>query len=126
MSRQHLYLGESGEERAVSFLKDNGYKVLLKNYKAGGGEIDIVALDKDTFCFIEVKTRNSDVCGLPCEAVSEVKQRRISKAALAFIKERGLLDRKARFDVVSIVYYEDGPRVDLIKDAFELPSPFTY
>jgi putative endonuclease len=126
VSKQHLYLGKSGEENAVSFLKENGYKILARNYKTKLGEIDIIAVDKDTYCFIEVKTRHSDKFGLPSEAISSIKQRQISKAALNFLKENKLLDKKARFDVVSIIYQKDAPRLDLIKNAFELDENFTY
>lgn len=126
MSKQHLYLGSLGEEAAVGLLKENGYKILSRNYKDSLGEIDIVARDKDTFCFVEVKTRNSLSFGLPQEAVSRAKQRQISKAALGFLKKNNLLDKKARFDVVSVVYSGDKPQLDLIKDAFDLDPSYTY
>lgn len=126
MSKQHLYLGNLGEEAAVGLLKDNGYKILARNYKDRLGEIDIVARDKDTLCFIEVKTRNSLSFGLPQEAVSRAKQRQISKAALNFLKKNNLLDKKARFDVVSVVYSGGRSQLDLIKDAFDLDSSYTY
>jgi len=119
-------LGKKGEEAAVGLLKDNGYKIMLKNYKTKLGEIDIIASDKDTICFIEVKTRQSDRFGLPAEAVSESKQRQISKLALTFLKEKNFLDKKARFDVVSILYSQDRPQLGLIKNAFELNSDFVY
>jgi len=121
-----LYLGKKGEEIAVGLLKDNGYKILLRNYKTKLGEIDIIASDKGTICFIEVKTRQSDRFGLPSEAVSASKQRQISKAALVFLKERNILDKKARFDVVSILYSKDIPQLDLIKNAFELNNDFVF
>ncbi len=126
MSRQGIYLGKKGEEAAAGLLKDNGYKILLKNYKARSGEIDIIALDTDTICFVEVKTRQSDRLGTPSEAVSAPKQRQISKAALTFLKERNLLDKKARFDVVSVLYSKEEPQLDLIKNAFELDGDFSY
>ncbi|MDP2937962.1 MAG: YraN family protein [Candidatus Omnitrophota bacterium] len=126
MSKQDLYLGKKGEEIAVGLLKENGYKILIRNYKTKLGEIDIIASDKDTICFIEVKTRQSDRFGLPSEAISGSKQRQISKVALMFLKEKGLLDKKARFDVVSILYSKDKPQVDLIKNAFELDNDFVY
>lgn len=125
--REHIYLGKSGEETAVNLLKENGYKILARNYRTKLGEVDIVALDKDTLCFIEVKTRHSDRFGLPKEAVSASKQRQISKVALLFLKENNLLDKKARFDVVSVIYSQkQRPRLDLIKDAFELDKSFSY
>ena len=126
MSKEHIYLGISGEEAAVNLLKENGYKILERNYRTRLGEIDIIAKDKDTFVFIEVKTRHSDRLGLPAEAISRRKQRQISKAALTFLKENNLLDKKARFDVISVIDSEGGPRVDLIKDAFELEPDFMY
>lgn len=124
--KQNLYLGKKGEEEAARLLKDNGYRILLNNYKTKLGEIDIIACDKDTICFIEVKARYSDRFGLPSEAILSHKQRQISKAALAFLKENNLLDKKARFDVVSVLYSKEGPKLDLIKNAFELDAKFTY
>jgi putative endonuclease len=127
VSSEHLYLGKSGEEIAVNFLKNSGYRVLMRNYKTKLGEIDIIAKDQDTLAFIEVKTRHSDRFGLPSEAVSEPKQRQISKVALSFLKEKGLLHKKARFDVVSIIYSStEKPKIDLIKDAFDLDPRYAY
>jgi len=126
VSKQHIYLGIRGEEIAVNLLKENGYKILVRNYKTKLGEIDIIAKDKDTFAFIEVKSRHSDRFGLPAEAVSRHKQRQISKAALSFLKENNLLNKKARFDVISVIDSEGMPKLDLIKNAFELGQDFTY
>ena len=123
---QNLFLGNKGEEAAVNFLKGKGYKILARNYRTTLGEIDIIAKDKDTLCFIEVKTRRSDRAGLPAEAVSALKQKQISKAALSFLKGKNLLDTKARFDVISVIYAQDSPSIDLIKDAFELQGRFIY
>lgn len=126
MSRQNLILGKSGEEAAAGFLKEQGYKILKKNYKTKLGEIDIIALDKDTLCFIEVKTRSSLRFGAPKEALSGFKQRQICKSALCYLKENNNFDKKARFDVVSVTYFEDSPKFDLIKNAFELEGRFIY
>lgn len=126
MAKQNLFLGKSGEKTAADFLKENGYKILSQNYKTKLGEVDIVAKDRDTFCFVEVKTRHSDKFGLPLEAVNSAKKRQVSKAALNFLKTNNLLDKKARFDVVSVVCADDKPKVDLIKNAFELDERFSY
>lgn len=124
MSKEHLYLGKLGEDAAVDLLKKNGYKILVRNYKTKLGEIDIVAKDKDTVCFIEVKTRKSDRFGLPTEAILSSKQRQIAKAALIFLKENNLLEKRARFDVVSIMQAKNKPKLDLIKNAFELEARY--
>jgi len=126
MSRDRIELGRAGEETAADFLRNNGYRILFLNYKTKLGEIDIIAKDKDVICFIEVKTRVTDKFGLPQEAVSPAKQRQIGKAALVFLKEKKLLDKKARFDVVSVIYAQGRSKIDLIQNAFELDKSFTY
>jgi len=125
MPKHNLTLGKEGENLAALFLKENGYRILFRNYKTGVGEIDIIAKDCDTLCFVEVKARNSERFGMPQEAVSKIKQMQVSKAALQFMKERHLLDNKARFDVVSILCTESAKKLDLIKNAFELDESFT-
>lgn len=126
MSKAHIYLGKKGEEAAVDLLKEQGYKIITKNYKTKLGEIDIVAYDRDTVCFVEVKTRRCDRFGFPQEAVSTSKQRQIAKCALMFLKEKNLLNKKARFDVISVMHSEGVSKLDLVKDAFELDNGFTY
>jgi putative endonuclease len=125
VSNRHLQLGSDGEECAVGFLKKNGYRILARNYKTRLGEIDIIARDKEGLAFIEVKTRISQRFGFASEAVAGFKQRQISKAALMFLKEKDLLTARARFDVVSVDFCEGAPKIDLIKNAFELDASFT-
>ncbi|MFH0826435.1 MAG: YraN family protein [Candidatus Omnitrophota bacterium] len=124
MSKRSVCLGQNGEDLAVGFLKENGYKILHRNFKTRLGEIDIIGMDQDTLCFIEVKTRNSLRCGEPQEAISSFKQRQMSKAALLFLKGHHLLDAKARFDVVSVICLDKTPTFDLIKNAFELEASY--
>lgn len=125
MTKQNLYLGIQGEKAAVDFLKESGYRILARNYKTRLGEIDIVAYDKNTLAFVEVKTRHSPKFGLPAEAISRLKQKQISKAAIIFLKENKLLAQKARFDIVSVRYLtENYPEIDLIKNAFELDARY--
>ncbi len=128
MARGHdrISLGKRGESWAVSELENKNYKILARNYRTRLGEIDIIAKDKDTICFVEVKTRSSDLRGLPAESVSFSKKRQIAKAALGYLKENRLLNHKARFDVVSVDCSEGVPKIELLKDAFELDSHFIY
>lgn len=125
MSRERLEFGKDAEERAAIFLQSKGYKILKRNYKTKFSEIDIVAIDKGVICFVEVKARHSNLFGEPADAVTPAKQRQISKTAICYLKENNLLERSARFDVVSLLYSQDLPEIDLIKDAFELNSNFT-
>ena len=126
MPKDRILFGKNGETLAAEFLKKQGYKVLYRNYKTKLGEIDIIAEDKDTLCFIEVKTRQSEKFGLPQEAVAWRKQAQVSKAALIFLKEKKLWDKKARFDVVAVLSNDKVVEFDLIKDAFELSGQYTF
>ncbi len=120
MSEDNLYLGKAGEDKAAVFLTANGYKILKRNYKTKLGEIDIIARDRETICFVEVKSRTSERFGLPQEAISKSKQRQIAKVALMFLKENNLLDSFTRFDAVSVLFGPDKPKLELIKNAFDL------
>jgi putative endonuclease len=97
-------LGLAGEQHAARFLERLGYRILARGHRQRLGEIDLVALDGQTLVFVEVKTwRRGDV-GDPSEAVDHRKQERLTRAALIYLKRRGLLEQAARFDVVSIVW----------------------
>jgi putative endonuclease len=124
--RENRRLGESGEMLARKFLAGQGYRILECNYKTAQGEIDIIAKDGRTLCFIEVKTRRDGRCGIPSESVHRSKQFRISSAALRYLQSNKLLQAQARFDVVSIEYAQGKPRVALIRNAFELDTRYTY
>jgi putative endonuclease len=117
---QKKELGNRGEELALRFLKKQRYHIIDRNYICKMGEMDIIAKDKDTLVFVEVKTRTSTAFGPPQLAVNSSKQRRMSKVALNFLKEKHLEDVKARFDVVAILLGPKGEEIELIKDAFDL------
>jgi putative endonuclease len=113
-------LGKKGEEVALRFLKKRGYRIIEKNYVCKMGEMDIIAREKDTLAFIEVKTRTTTEFGPPQLAVNASKQRQLSKVALNYLKEKQLEDVKARFDVVAILLGQKREEIDLIRDAFDL------
>lgn len=112
--------GESGENLAVWYLKKNGYKIIEQNYRNRIGEIDIIAREKKTIVFVEVKSRKSIRYGNPKFAVTPKKQRKISMVALYYLKTTKQIDAKARFDVVAITSNLDEPRIEIVKNAFEL------
>ena len=120
---QKKELGKQGEEIAIRFLKKKGYRILLRNYVCKMGEMDIIAREKDTLVFVEVKTRTSTEFGPPQLAVNSRKQRQLSKVALNYLNEKRLKDVKARFDVVAILLMQKGEEIELIKDAFDLQYP---
>jgi putative endonuclease len=113
-------LGERGELAAVRYLKRKGYHIVGRQIDLGVGELDIVAVDGRTVVFVEVKTRRSDAAGTPAEAVDELRQQRMTRAALTYLKSHGLLNCAARFDLVAILWPEDArrPTIEHIQDAF--------
>jgi putative endonuclease len=114
-------LGQRGEMAALRFLRRRGYKILARGDCVSRGEIDLVALDRRTIVFVEVKTRQSHDAGHPAEAVDEDKQRRLTDLAAGFLKRYGLLDYPARFDVIAITWPagKRRPAIEHIKNAFE-------
>lgn len=96
-------LGLQGELTAVSHLVEKGYRILRRNYRYRRNEIDIIAMDKRTLCFIEVKTRSSDAKGHPLEAVTPDKQKEIIRAAYAYLACLPGPEPDCRFDVIAII-----------------------
>lgn len=112
-------LGDRGERAAARFLKRRGMRIITRGYRTKRGEIDLIARDGDMLVFVEVKTRRR---GEPAEAVTLRKQRRLTLAALHFLKKHGLLDKvRGRFDIVAIVWPDDRdePTIEHIPNAFE-------
>ncbi len=109
-----------GENIAAACLQKEGYRIVERNYKCLYGEIDIIAMDAGDIVFIEVKSRKSDKFGSPEEAVGITKQKKISRVALNYLRERGLADHNARFDIVAIRFMPQGNEVKLIRNAFDL------
>ena len=113
--------GRYGEDLAAKFLTRHGYRIIQLNYRASCGEVDIVAQDKDTLVFVEVKTRTGTGFGSPAEAVTHRKRQQISKTALVYLSQQRLLNEPARFDVVAVLLRKDAePLIELIKNAFDL------
>jgi len=115
--------GELGEEVAANFIIARGYRILERNFRCKGGEIDIIARDPGDkgLVFIEVKARRGLSYGVPQLAVTPFKQRQISKAALTWLGKNRLHDHNARFDVIAILLHNNGLHaIDHIKNAFDL------
>ncbi len=112
-------LGNKGEDLAVKFLKGKGYKIVSRNFKSPLGEIDIIAEDRGTLVFVEVKTRTDTSFGLPFEAVNYRKREKLKKIALYYLKNRCKNDLPSRFDVLSIQAGSGENRIEHIIDAFE-------
>lgn len=121
--KDNIRLGQEGEALAVSFLVQNGLKVLERNYRCRLGEIDIIAVDDDTLVFIEVKARKNFLFGLPEEAITMAKQTKLIKVANYYIKKeskRGLNNLNKRIDIIAVHKGDKKqPSVRWIKNAVE-------
>ena len=117
MSKQE---GLQGEALVADYLRNNGFQLVAHGYYCRFGEIDLIAWEGNTLCFIEVKTRTNLEMGLPREYVTPTKQKKLRKTALFYLSEKKL-DCFCRFDVAE-VYAEHGfdkARIVYLRDAFQ-------
>ncbi len=128
----HLLLGRRGEELAVDYLEGKGFSLVATNFKLPVGrslrgalvhaEIDCIAYEGATLCFIEVKTRSSSWFTMPESNVDLRKQRQISRAARVYRRLFGLVNEPFRYDVVSLVLPPEGqsgegaPSIELLRN----------
>ena len=117
---RRLTLGRGGEDAAAAYLAANRYRIQARGFRFGRGEIDIVAWDRETLVFVEVKTRAGEGFGTPEESVTASKQRQIRRLAEGFLARfRIPSDTPCRFDVISLGRRADGaPEIRHLKDAF--------
>jgi putative endonuclease len=105
--KDRLSLGKTGEEAAVRYLKKRGYKIVGRGFRLLRGEIDILAYDRTTLVFAEVKTRTSLAFGFPEESVTPAKQAQIRKIAQGYLAKHRLENVPCRFDVLSVMIGND-------------------
>jgi putative endonuclease len=119
-------IGQAGEDLAARFLIRRGLRLVCSNFKvpigrnirgaAVTGEIDLIALENDILCFIEVKTRSSDEFASPLSAIDLRKQRQITRTARIYRKIFNLQKMKIRYDAVSVVLNDQkSPKIEHFK-----------
>ena len=111
--------GKEGESAAAEYLSKCGLKILERNFRCPSGEIDLVARDGKTIVFVEVRSRQADKRCSPEESLTVHKFRRLTKAALWYLKQRGAADSYMRFDVVAVRWNGEKPELNWIVNAFE-------
>jgi putative endonuclease len=120
VTRDRLELGKKGENLALKTIRNMGYQDIVQNYRCRLGEIDLIARDGDTLVFLEIKTRRTGSTADAKEAVNARKRRQISKVALNYMKTNNCENTRARFDVVAISLVGSSPKIEVIKNAFDL------
>ena len=113
-------VGSCYESAAADFLMESGAKILKRNYRCRIGEVDIIALDQDYICFIEVKYRKDDTFGGPEAAVNFAKQRKISKVSAYYLLTNNMSEfSKIRYDVLTIDGTSGAFTIHWNKNAFD-------
>jgi len=129
-------LGQLGESYAAAYLDQLGYRLVAANFTLPVGrnlrgaiinaEIDLVAYDGDTLCFVEVKTRSSDWFAPPQVNVDKRKRRQITRAARIYRQMLGIEDEAHRFDVVTVILNGDStPQIELLRNFWTEESLYT-
>lgn len=114
-------IGDRGENVAASFLEENGYRVLERNYRFERNEVDLVCLDPNQggeIVFVEVKTRTGRGYGPPEASVTEEKKAALVEVSRAYLHERQLEGAPARFDVIGILVDDGEPEIKHYENAF--------
>ena len=107
----NIETGKKGEKLAQDYLIQKGYKILDTNLRFSRFcEIDILAKDKETYVFCEVKTRNTNICGSPLEAITKTKYQNIRKGIFFYMQENPNC-KKYRIDAISIILK---PKLEII------------
>jgi len=115
---ERIAIGRHGEDLACEALEQAGYRLLERNARCGRGEVDVVAWDNSTLCFVEVRTRESTEHGHPLETVDRPKQSRLIASAHCYMEKWAGPWPDLRFDVVGVVL-DEGPSTTIVKEAFE-------
>lgn len=120
MTKERQALGVLGEDLALKEIKRLGYECIARNYRCPLGEIDLIARERDSLVFIEIKTRRGRSIGYAKEAITPRKKRQLSKVALAYMKSNDCCNAKSRFDVVAVSLKDGKEEIEVIQNAFDL------
>lgn len=122
-------VGKRGEQVAARLLRRKGLVVVAESETDKAGEIDLIAIDRrrKSIVFVEVKTHSTRLPGHPAERVDEAKQRRVTRAALRYLKRKKLLGTPCRFDVIAVWWptgMDEPDRIEHYESAFEAVGDF--
>ena len=120
--KSHIF-GQRAESLAIHHLQKKGYRILDRNVRLAGGELDLIAKDGKTLVFVEVKARQSDSYGGAVYSITQSKQQRIIKLAAQYVAQRNLIHQPSRFDVILCKgQHEESINITHIENAFEVPA----
>ena len=123
----HLQHGEMGERAARKYLQRDGLKFLTNNFRSPRGEVDLILRDKDCLVFVEVKTRSSEEWTRPAAAVNAERRRRLTRAALDYLRLLRNPPVRVRFDIVEVLLENSQVReVRHLPNTFAMERPYRY
>ncbi len=123
MTSPSQVFGRSAEDLTEQMLRKKGYRILERNLRIAGGELDLIADDQGTLVFIEVKARRGNQFGGAPYAITTRKKQQIIKLALCYLSQHGLTNKQCRFDVILVVGTNGHtPQLTHIEQAFEVSS----
>ena len=123
----HLQRGALGERAAKRHLQKAGLKFLTANFRSPRGEIDLIFRDGDCLVFVEVKTRSSEEWTRPASAVNAERRRRLTRAALDYLRLLQNPPVKVRFDIVEVLLQDGAVReVRHLPNTFAMERPYRY
>lgn len=114
----HLSAGQQAEDRALAYLQKQGLRLLDRNYRCKGGEIDLIMQEREMLVFVEVRYRASNSHGGALASVGNRKQARLIIAASHYLVSKSI-DRPTRFDVVAVSPGSGSVAIEWVKDAFQ-------
>jgi putative endonuclease len=115
------WFGNRSERAAARYLRREGFRIVARNYFTAHGEIDLIAVEAGCVVFVEIRSTHFEDPSSPAESVDRLKQTKITRSALDFLRRRGLMEQPARFDVLILSWPEGRrePRIDHYRHAFE-------
>lgn len=111
--------GREAESAAAAWLEGQGYRVIDRNHRTRRGEVDLVCEEGETLCFVEVRSRATELFGTPAESIDRAKTMKVVRAAKDWALRNEALERSIRFDVVAVLQGDSGPTFELIRAAFD-------
>lgn len=112
-------LGKAGEAAARAYLERKGFRILAVNWRCAEGELDIVARDGETICFVEVRTKSPGDHGDPLDTITGPKQRQVIRVATRYLQRYNLEDAPVRFDAIGLTAHGRSYTITHIPGAFE-------
>ncbi|MFO7816456.1 MAG: YraN family protein [Desulfovibrionales bacterium] len=120
MVSRAMSLGACGEDVAADYMRENGYKVLERNWKCPRGELDIICSRGLELIFVEVKTRKKGGMARAIEALAPGQQIKLARAASIYLSRNGLWSRQCRFDLIALEVDANNVNLEHVPNAFDV------